>query len=83
MLRCWSGRLHPQPIGSRLASQGRNPSKKRVVNAWDQAREVPNLFVCDGSMMTAGAAANPTLAIVALAIRQAGHIAEKLKSGVL
>ena len=54
-----------------------------VVDKWGQAHEVPNLFVSDGSVMTTGAAANPTLTIVALAIRQAGHIAERLKSGSL
>ena len=41
-----------------------------------QAHEVPGLFVSDGSVMTTGAAANPTLTIVALAIRQAEFIAD-------
>ncbi|MEM9140770.1 MAG: GMC family oxidoreductase [Pseudomonadota bacterium] len=54
-----------------------------VVNRWGQAHEVPNLFVSDGSVMTTGAAANPTLTIVALAIRQAGHLAGELKAGNL
>ena len=31
--------------------------------------------------MTTGAAANPTLTIVALAIRQAEHIADQLRTG--
>jgi choline dehydrogenase-like flavoprotein len=39
---------------------------------------VPNLFVADGSLFTTGAAANPTLTIVALAARQADYIAEQL-----
>jgi choline dehydrogenase-like flavoprotein len=47
-----------------------------VVDRWGQTHEVPGLFVSDGSVMTSGAAANPTLTIVALAIRQAEHIAE-------
>lgn len=42
-----------------------------VVNKWGQAHDVPNLFVSDGSVFTTGAAENPTLTIVALAIRQA------------
>ena len=54
-----------------------------VVNAWGQAHDVPNLFVSDGSVMTTGGAANPTLTIVALAIRQAEHIAEELAAGRL
>jgi choline dehydrogenase-like flavoprotein len=51
-----------------------------VVNAFGQAHDVPNLFVSDGSQFTTGAAANPTLTIVALAIRQAEFIAEQLRS---
>lgn len=46
-----------------------------VVNKWGQAHEVKNLFVSDGSQFTTSAAENPTLTIVALAIRQADHIA--------
>ena len=49
-----------------------------VVDRFGQAHDVPGLFVSDGSVMTTGAAANPTLTIVALAIRQAEHIAEQL-----
>ncbi|MEM8877734.1 MAG: GMC family oxidoreductase [Pseudomonadota bacterium] len=54
-----------------------------VVNKWGQAHDVPNLFVSDGAVMTTGAAANPTLTIVALAIRQAEYLAGELKSGNL
>lgn len=46
-----------------------------VVNKWGQAHEVKNLFISDGSQFTTSAAENPTLTIVALAIRQADHIA--------
>jgi len=51
-----------------------------VVNAFGQAHDVPNLFVSDASQFTTGAAANPTLTIVALAIRQAEYIAEQLRT---
>jgi choline dehydrogenase-like flavoprotein len=51
-----------------------------VVIAFGQAHDVPNLFVSDGSQFTTGAAANPTLTIVALAIRQAEYIADQLRS---
>jgi len=51
-----------------------------VVNAFGQAHAVPNLFVSDASQFTTGAAANPTLTIVALAIRQAEYIAEQLRT---
>jgi choline dehydrogenase-like flavoprotein len=52
-----------------------------VVNRWGQTHDVPNLFVSDGSVFTTGAAENPTLTIVALAIRQADHIAGELSKG--
>ncbi len=54
-----------------------------VVNGFGRAHDVPNLFVSDGSVMTTGAAANPTLTIVALAVRQAEHIVEQMRTGVL
>jgi choline dehydrogenase-like flavoprotein len=49
-----------------------------VVNRWGQTHDIKNLFISDGSQFTTGAAENPTLTIVALAIRQAGHIAEQM-----
>ena len=49
-----------------------------VVDRSGCAHEVPNLFVADGSQFASGGAANPTLTIVALAIRQAGEIARRL-----
>ncbi len=54
-----------------------------VVNRWGQAHDVRNLFVSDGSQFTSGAAANPTLTIVALAIRQAEYLAEGLLQGTI
>ncbi len=43
-----------------------------------QAHDVANLFISDGSQFTTGAAENPTLTIVTLAIRQADSIADQL-----
>lgn len=54
-----------------------------VCDKWGRTHDVPNLFISDGSVMTTGAAANPTLTIVALAIRQADYLAGKLKAGNL
>ena len=54
-----------------------------VVNRFGQAHDVPNLFVSDGSQFTSGAAANPTLTIVALAIRQAEYLAGQLRQGAI
>jgi choline dehydrogenase-like flavoprotein len=52
-----------------------------VVNAFGQAHDVANLFVSDASQFTTGAAANPTLTIIALAIRQAEYISDALRTG--
>lgn len=54
-----------------------------VVDKHGRAHDVPNLFVSDGSQFTTGAAANPTLTIVALAIRQADYIASQLAAQAL
>lgn len=54
-----------------------------VVNQFGQAHDVPNLFISDGSQFTTGAAANPTLTIVALAIRQAEYIADQMAASTL
>ncbi|MXQ10888.1 GMC family oxidoreductase [Microvirga makkahensis] len=49
-----------------------------VVNKWGQSHDIPNLFISDGSQFTTGGAENPTLTIVALAIRQAEYIAGQM-----
>lgn len=49
-----------------------------VVNKWGQSHDVKNLFVSDGSQFTTGAAENPTLTIVALALRQADYIEKQM-----
>lgn len=54
-----------------------------VVNKWGQTHDIANLFVSDGSQFTTGAAENPTLTIVALAIRQADRIAGEISKGSL
>jgi len=49
-----------------------------VVNKHGQTHDIKNLFVSDGSQFTTGAAENPTLTIVTLAIRQAEYIADQM-----
>ncbi len=50
-----------------------------VLNKFGQTHDIKNLFVSDGSQFTSGAACNPTLTIVSLAIRQADHIATRMQ----
>jgi len=64
---------------NRMSANGRDG----VVNAFGRTHDLPNLFVSDGSVFTTGGAENPTLTIVALAMRQADHIAKEMSSGTL
>jgi choline dehydrogenase-like flavoprotein len=59
------------------ARMSREP-KDGVLNAHGQAHDVANLFVSDGSAMSTPSSANPTLTIVALALRQADFIARQM-----
>lgn len=75
-------RTLPTPPYPSTHNLGTNRMSERaqdgVVNKWGQAHDIDNLFVSDGSQFTTGAAENPTLTIVALAIRQADYIAEQM-----
>lgn len=57
-----------------------NP-KDGVCNKWGQTHDIKNLFISDGSQFTTGGAENPTLTIVALAMRQADYIADQMSKG--
>ncbi|TPE48833.1 GMC family oxidoreductase [Amaricoccus solimangrovi] len=78
-------RIFPTPPYPSTHNLGTNRMSENprdgVVNRYGQSHDIPNLFVSDGSQFTTGAAENPTLTIVALAIRQADHIAGELSKG--
>jgi choline dehydrogenase-like flavoprotein len=57
--------------------------KHSVVNANCQTHDVPNLFVCDGSVFPSASEKNPTHTIMALAARTASHLADRLKRNEL
>ncbi len=61
---------------------GDNP-KTSVLNKWNQSHDVKNLFVVDGSSFVSGGAQNPTLTILALAMRASEHLAEQMRKGEL
>ena len=64
------------------ARMGRDP-KTSVLNQWNQAWEVPNLFLTDGACMTSSANQNPSLTYMALTARACHHAVEEMKRGVL
>ena len=50
---------------------------------WNQAYDVPNLFVTDGSCMTSSACQNPSIIDMALAARATDYAVKALKHGNL
>jgi choline dehydrogenase-like flavoprotein len=69
----------PYPSTHNLGTNRMSASARDgVVNKWGQSWDVANLFVSDGSQFTTGGAENPTLTIVALAIRQAEYLADQM-----
>jgi len=61
---------------ARMSADPRNG----VTNAWGQTHDIKNLFISDGSVFATAGAANPTLTIVALALRQAEYIVREMKA---
>ena len=55
--------------------------KVSVLNQWSQAWEVPNVFVTDGGPFASNADKNPTLSIMALAMRSCTWLAEEMTAG--
>jgi choline dehydrogenase-like flavoprotein len=79
--------VRPTPPGDRIhemgtARMGRDPATS-VLNGWNQAHDIDNLFITDGSCMTSSAVQNPSLTYMALSARAAHHAVELLKEGKL
>ncbi|MEW5744755.1 MAG: GMC family oxidoreductase [Nitrospirota bacterium] len=51
-----------------------NDPETSVIDRWCRSHDIPNLFICDGSVFVTGGAVNPSLTIQALAVRTAEHI---------
>ncbi|MET0589260.1 MAG: GMC family oxidoreductase [Novosphingobium sp.] len=64
------------------ACMGKDP-KTSVLNKYNQAHDVPNLFITDGAAMASGGCQNPSLTYMALSARAAHHATEFLKEGKL
>ena len=77
-------RTPPYPSTHNLGTcrMGAN-AKDSVCNSFGQTHDIKNLFISDGSQFTTGAAENPTLTIVTLAIRQADYIAKQMTARII
>ncbi|MDE3169286.1 MAG: GMC family oxidoreductase, partial [Acidobacteriota bacterium] len=77
-------RVPPYPSTHNMGTNrmAENP-RDGVVNRYGQSHDVKNLFVSDGSQFPSSGAENPTLTIVALALRQSEYISEQMKKGAI
>jgi choline dehydrogenase-like flavoprotein len=62
------------------ARMGKDP-KTSVLNGFNQAHDVPNLFVTDGACMTSAANQNPSITYMALTARAVDYAVSELKKG--
>jgi choline dehydrogenase-like flavoprotein len=63
-----------------VARMGADP-KKSVLNPFQQSHAIKNLFVVDGAGFTSSACQNPTLTIMALAVRSCDYLMAEMKRG--
>lgn len=78
---------HLSPPGTSVhemgtARMGLDPATS-VLNRHNQAHDVPNLFITDGSCMTSSSCVNPSLTYMALSARAAHYAADRIRSGEL
>jgi choline dehydrogenase-like flavoprotein len=80
-------RMHAQPAvpywaahEAGIARMGNDP-KKSVLNQYQQAHDVKNLFVMDASSFPSNPCQNPTLTIMALCVRSCDYLRDELKRG--
>jgi choline dehydrogenase-like flavoprotein len=76
----WSADRTAHLLGT--ARMGRDPATS-VVDADCRSHDVPNLFICDGSVFPTATAANPSLTIEAIAARAADRIGDLVRRGEL
>jgi choline dehydrogenase-like flavoprotein len=72
-------RVPPYPASHNMGTNRMSASQRDgVVDRFGRSHDIENLFISDGSQFTTSGAENPTLTIVALAMRQAEHIVQSM-----
>lgn len=73
------------PPGYSIHEQGTarmsDDPKKGVVNKWNQAHDMKNLFITDASVFVSSGWQNPTITMSALAMRASEYLAEEMRKG--
>lgn len=83
--RIWAGPVSDSRGGAHNRGTCRmgNDPKTSVVNKFNRAHDVPNLFIVDGSNLVTGGRNHPTMTIQALAFRAADNIIRNARRGTL
>ena len=75
----------PNPPGYSIHELGTcrmgDDPKTSVLNKWNQSHDIKNLFVVDGAAFVSGGWQNPTMTILALAMRSSEYLAEQMRVG--
>ena len=75
----------PNPPGYSIHEVGTcrmgDDPKKSVLNKWCQSHDHKNLYVVDASSFVSGGWQNPTMTILAIAMRASEHLAEQMRQG--
>jgi choline dehydrogenase-like flavoprotein len=75
----------PNPPGYSIHELGTcrmgDNSKTSVLNKWCQSHDHKNLFVVDGASFVSSGWQNPTMTIVALAMRSSEYLADQMRQG--
>ncbi|MDY1007317.1 MULTISPECIES: FAD-dependent oxidoreductase [unclassified Sphingomonas] len=64
------------------ARMGNDPARS-VLDKWNRAHDVPNLFVTDGAAMSSSACQNPSLTYMALTARACANAVSMLREGTI
>ena len=65
-----------EPLRTALAAHLGDDPATSVLDRWNRAHDVANLYVVDGSCFVTSTGVNPTSTIVAIAMRAADHMIE-------
>lgn len=77
----------PNPPGYSIHELGTcrmgDDPKTSVLNKWNQSHDIKNLFVVDAGAFVSAGWQNPTLTILALAMRSSEYLAEQMRTGAV
>jgi choline dehydrogenase-like flavoprotein len=80
-----SKNYEPNPPGYSIHELGTcrmgDDPKTSVLNKWNQSHDIRNLYVVDGASFVSAGWQNPTMTILALAMRASEHLAEQMRQG--